>query len=218
MAETATFAERYDALVEELTALDRANVNIVAVSKGQPVAAVRDALAAGVTTLGENYAQELVAKANELDAAEASAVHWHFIGGLQTNKVRAIASRVALWQSLDRRSVIEEVGRRASGARGLIQVNLSGEAGRHGCSPTEVENLLGVAAAAGVEITGLMGVASATGAAQVHSEFSSLVRLADQLGLAERCIGMSGDFRIAVQCGSTMIRIGSRLFGARFTT
>jgi pyridoxal phosphate enzyme (YggS family) len=203
-------AERYHDLRSELERLGHGSVAVIGVTKGHGVSAPLAARAAGIVDLGENYAQELLAKAPDVPSAR-----WHFIGQLQRRKVRAVAPLVSLWQSVDRPELVAEVARRAPGASILLQVNISGEPSRGGADPNEIEALLTAAEAAGLDVRGLMGVASNADVERVEFEFRSLVRLADTLGLAERCIGMSGDYRIAIECGSTMIRIGQRLFGER---
>lgn len=233
-------AERILGLRSELVEAGHGAVNIIGVTKGQGTrrpadgqtgslagvgeAAPLAALAAGLCDLGENYAQELVAKFPAVARAWAERqprphdppeVRWHFIGQLQRRKVKAVAEYVALWQSVDRDGLIAEIARRAPGAELLLQINLSGAEGRGGCRPSEAEKLLSVATSLGLSVRGLMGVASNAEPERVESEFTSLVRLADSLGLPERCIGMSGDYRIAMDCGSTMIRIGQRIFGER---
>ena len=111
---------------------------VVAVTKGFDSAAVDAAVTAGLVDLGENYAQELVAKA---DGAPPG-VRWHFIGRLQRNKVRSIAPHVALWQSVDRPELGVEIARRAPGAAVLAQVNVSGEPTKGGCAPDDVPGLV----------------------------------------------------------------------------
>ena len=160
--------------------------------------------------LGENRAQELLAKAGDVPGAR-----WHFIGRLQTNKVRSVAEHVDLWESVDRVEVVDELAKRAAGARVLVQVNISDEPQKGGCRPEGTAALVERARAAGLEVAGLMGVAAAGPPESARPAFRRLVRLADELGLAERSIGMSGDLEVAVQEGSTMVRVGTALFGAR---
>jgi pyridoxal phosphate enzyme (YggS family) len=189
-------------------------VTIVVVTKTVPEARVREALAAGAADLGENRAQDLVAKAGALvDVVPAPA--WHFIGRLQRNKVRQIAPVVALWQSVDRVELATEIARRAPGASVLVQLNLSGEPGKGGCRPDEVPAVVEHALGLGLDVRGLMGVGPAGPPDDARPGFRALVTLADRMGLAVRSIGMSGDLEVAVQEGSTMVRIGRDLFGER---
>jgi pyridoxal phosphate enzyme (YggS family) len=180
------------------------------VSKGHPAEACRAAVDAGLVQLGENRAQELLAKAPAVPGAR-----WHFIGRLQTNKVRAIAEHVDLWESVDRIEVVDELARRRAGARILVQVNISDEPQKGGCRVEDTASLVGRARDAGLEVLGLMGVAAAGPPESARPAFRRLVRLADDLALPERSIGMSGDLEVAVQEGSTMVRVGTALFGAR---
>lgn len=197
---------------------DPAAIRLVAVTKGFDGSIARAALDAGLFDLGENYAQELVAKAHDLEDLEdlgSPAPLWHFMGRLQTNKVRHLASLVGLWQSLDREELVREVARRAPGAAVLIQLNLSGEAHKGGCDPDRTATLVHLGRDLGLEVRGLMGVGPAGPPSAARTGFDLLVSLAEDLGLPERSIGMSSDLDVAVAAGATMIRIGRDLFGPR---
>lgn len=209
-------AEHVDELRARLAQLspDR-TVRIVAVTKGFGVDAPRAALAAGLTMVGENYAQELIAKHAELTAEEQARIEWHFLGRLQRNKVRSLASIVSVWQSVDRSELIDEIARRAPGARVMIQLNLSDEPQKGGAPLTECGSLVEHARAVGLEVVGLMGVGTAGDPVESSEAFSQLVDLATELGITERSIGMSDDLEEAVAAGSTMVRVGTALFGAR---
>ncbi len=192
-------------------------VDVLAVTKGFGADAVRAALGAGLIRLGENYAQELVAKADELAAQPepGPAPEFHFIGRLQRNKVRILASRVAVWQSVDRPELAVEIARRAPGAQVLVQLDLSGEPQKGGCDPARAEALVDQARELGLDVRGLMGVGPAGPPEAARPGFRHLVALADRLGLPERSIGMSADLEVAVQEGSTQVRVGRDLFGPR---
>jgi pyridoxal phosphate enzyme (YggS family) len=192
---------------------DPERVTVVAVTKAFGIDAVEAALAAGASHLGENYAQELLAKTEALGADVAPA--WHFIGGLQRNKVRALVPHVALWESVDRLSLGEELAKRAPGARVLVQVNISEEASKGGCPPDEAPDLVAALRASGLEVAGLMGVAAAGDLAVARAQFAALATLRADLGLAELSMGMSADLEAAVAEGATIVRVGSALFGAR---
>jgi len=190
-------------------------VSLVVVTKGFGVEAVRAALAVGELELGENYAQELIAKHAELTDDERSFVQWHFLGRLQSKKIRALAPIVAVWQSIDRLTLIDELARRAPGARIFIQANLSGEEQKGGAALSEVPMLVDHAQTAGLDVRGLMGVGAAGDAERSVAGFEALVALSDQLGLSERSVGMTEDLELAVSAGSTMVRVGSAIFGPR---
>ncbi len=195
---------------------DPAAVRLIAVTKAFPVGVVRAALAAGLVDLGENYAQELLEKAAALAApAPAVAPAWHFIGRLQSNKVKALAPHVALWHTVDRPSVVDAIARHAPGAAVLVQVNASGEDQKGGVAPAGCPELVERAGQAGLAVRGLMTVGVAGDADGTRAAFRAVRALADRLGLPECSMGMSGDLELAVAEGSTMVRIGRDLFGAR---
>ncbi|MGI8661662.1 MAG: YggS family pyridoxal phosphate-dependent enzyme [Acidimicrobiales bacterium] len=187
-------------------------LKIVAVTKGQGLGAQRAALAAGVFDLGESYAQELAPKAAALDDEP---VRWHFIGQLQRNKVRRLAHAVTLWQSVDRLSLGAEIARHAPGAAVLVQVDLSGGPGRGGAPPELVPGLVAGLVDLGLDVRGLMAVGPPGRPVDAAAGFATVVGIADRLGLVERSIGMSADLEVAVAAGSTMVRIGTALFGER---
>ena len=192
---------------------DPDGVTIVAVTKAFGVDAVEAALAAGAVHLGENYAQELVAKAEAV--REDPRPVWHFIGGLQRNKVRTVAPHVALWESVDRASLGAEIAKRAPGARVLVQVNISDEPTKGGCGPAEAPDLVEALGDLGLDVAGLMGVAAAGDVDRARAQFARLAALRDTLGLAELSMGMSADLEAAVAEGATIVRVGSALFGPR---
>lgn len=183
-------------------------VTLVAVTKGFDPTAVALARDAGLVDLGESYAQELRQK-----AAEGDGLRWHWIGRLQRNKVRQVAAHVHLWHSVDRVEVGVEIARRAPGASVLAQVNTSGEDSKGGCPPEATEALVADLRKEGLEVRGLMTVAAVGDRAR--DCFADLRRLADDLDLPERSMGMSEDLEAAVAEGSTMVRLGSALFGPR---
>lgn len=193
---------------------DLARVRIVAVTKGHGVEAVEAAVGAGLADVGESYAQELVAKAEAVETA----VRWHFIGGLQRNKVRMVAPFVQLWQSVDRLSLAGEIARRAPGAAVLVQVNVSGQEHQGGCPPERVASVVDGCTDLGLEVRGLMAIGPQGPDAVVRAAFRRVRALADQHDLPERSMGMTGDLEAAVAEGSTMVRIGTALFGPRGST
>ena len=194
---------------------DPDSVTLVAVTKGFDVEVVREALECGLVDLGENYAQDLHAKVDQLTDEQLAAVRWHFIGRLQTNKVRLIAPHVALWQSIDRTPLAEEIAKRAPGADVLVQVNTSDEPQKGGCLPGETAELVASCGSLGLHVRGLMCVGPAADVDARRQAFRVLASLADDLALSERSMGMSDDLEIALEEGSTMVRVGTALFGTR---
>ncbi len=193
-----------------------AGVTLVAVSKTQPPAAIREAYAAGQRDFGENYAQEWRAKADALQ--DLPELRWHFIGGLQTNKVKYLAGRVAYVHTVDREELARELSRRFAArgavARVFLEVNVGGEASKEGCAPGDVPALArAVAALPAVELVGLMCIPPPADDPRPH--FRRLRALRDQLGLRELSMGMSADWQVAVEEGATFVRVGTALFGAR---
>lgn len=212
---------------------DPASIRLIAVSKRQSAAAIRTAYAAGQRDFGENYAQELLAKRDEL--ADLTDLRFHMIGGLQRNKAAALAGAVSAVHSVDCARLVGELGRRAAarpvpeGARlcplgrllVFIQVNLAGETQKGGCSVAELPRLLeAVRAEPALALGGLMVIPSGDGeAGRSRREFSELARLRDEYGGAgvklELSMGMSRDLEVAVECGTSWLRVGTDIFGAR---
>jgi len=205
-------AERLADLRRELPA----NVTLVAVSKTQPVSAIREAYAAGQRDFGENYAQEWREKADAL--ADLPDVRWHFIGGLQTNKVKYLAGRVAFVHTVDREELARELSRRfgqkGAVARVFLEVNTGGEASKAGCAPAEAPALAAaIRALPAIELVGVMAIPPPEDDPRPH--FRTLRALRDRLGLGELSMGMSSDWRIAIEEGATFVRLGTAIFGAR---
>jgi pyridoxal phosphate enzyme (YggS family) len=187
-------------------------VALVAVTKGFGAEAIDACVAAGCTDIGENYAQEAVVKWTSFASPPA---RLHFIGRLQTNKVRVLAPHVALWQSIDRAALVDAVAKDAPGARVLVQVNVSDEPAKGGCPPGTAEALVDHARAKGLVVEGLMTVGRTGPPADAAVGFAVLRGLVDRLGLSVCSMGMSDDLEIAVAEGATMVRIGSALLGMR---
>jgi pyridoxal phosphate enzyme (YggS family) len=202
---------------------DRRVITLLAVSKSQPAAKIREAHAAGCGNFGENYVQEAIAKMSSLADL---ALTWHFTGRLQTNKAREIAERFDWVHAVDRARAADALSKARTAQRGdlnvCVQVNISGEATKGGVGAGEAVSLAReVAAMPGLKLRGLMGMASYTAdAAEQRAQFASLRRSLDALraaGLAVDTLsmGMSHDFEAAIAEGSTMVRIGSAIFGER---
>ena len=203
----------------------RESVRLLPVSKTQPASVVAEAYEAGCRRFGENKVQEAMAKADEL--ASLPGIEWALIGHLQTNKARDAARFATEFQALDSLRVAEALDRRlqASG-RGmdvLIEVDTSGEETKFGVAPAEVVALARqLGAYPSLRLRGLMTIAANTSdAAVVGRCFDAMVALREQLrdalgdGHDELSMGMSGDFELAIERGSTCVRVGTAIFGAR---
>ena len=204
------------------------NVQLIAVSKLHPASEVEAAYAFGQRDFGENWAQEMKEKHEILPQD----IRWHFIGHLQTNKIKYIIPYVHLIHSIDSFKLLQEVDRQAAKSGRivgcLLQFHVATEDTKFGFSMDECEAMLQspeFAFLKNVEIKGVMGMASFTDdTAQVRREFQLLHSyftklkseyFADQLSFKELSMGMTGDYRIAIEEGSTMIRVGSAIFGER---
>jgi pyridoxal phosphate enzyme (YggS family) len=203
-------------------------VRLVAVSKTKPAGAIQEAYEAGQRSFGENRAQELAAKYPELP----SDIEWHFIGHLQTNKVKYIAPFVSLIESVDSRKLLDEIDREAARNHRIIscllQFHIAEEETKFGLSAREAEQLLDGYLARperNIRICGVMGMATFTeNMEHVRREFRHLQEIFLKLkkgyfendpAFCEISMGMSDDFQTAIEEGSTMVRIGSRIFGPR---
>ncbi|NTV01740.1 MAG: YggS family pyridoxal phosphate-dependent enzyme [Chlorobiaceae bacterium] len=201
-------------------------VRLIAVSKTKSAAAVREAWDAGQRAFGESYVQEFLDKLEDPDLSELP-IEWHFIGHLQSNKVRQVAGKVAMVHGIDKVSTVEELSKRA-GQHGivmdyLLEVNTSRESSKYGLEPSTLmaaaELCFGLP---NVRLRGLMTIASPD-PGLARREFAELRACLDKLRsnapdpslLSELSMGMSQDFEEAVQEGATMIRIGTAIFGWR---
>ena len=205
---------------------DPAGVRLVGVTKTQPPGVAVAAVRAGVEDLGENYAVELAAKAAAVEAAGLSP-RWHFIGHLQSNKVRQVLPVVAAIHSVDRPSVVQEIGRRAVGPLDVfIEVSIAGEAQKSGADPGVVADLCRMLLEVpSVRLAGLMCVppwSDDPEASRPH--FRALREMRDRLAadlrapdgaLAGLSMGMSHDLEVAIEEGATVVRVGTALFGER---
>ncbi|HTJ84334.1 MAG TPA: YggS family pyridoxal phosphate-dependent enzyme [Polyangiaceae bacterium] len=196
-------------------------VRLIAVSKGQPASALREAYAAGQRDFGENYAQELVAKSREL--ADLLDLRWHFIGHLQRNKVKDVVGAAAAVHTIDRLAVAEELSRRAPHDLDvLVEVNIEAEPQKAGALAVDVPALArAVDALPRLHLVGLMAIPPAGDAAEAsRPHFAALARLAAELRadhprLVELSMGMSQDYAVAIGEGATLVRVGTAIFGAR---
>jgi pyridoxal phosphate enzyme (YggS family) len=201
---------------------------LVAVSKTKPVEAIQEAYESGQRIFGENKAQELQHKAQQLP----DDIQWHMIGHLQSNKVKYIAPFVSLIHSVDKLSLLKEINKRAIQNKRtidvLLQIHIAQESSKFGLNKQEAIELLQseeFASYKNIRIVGLMGMATNTENSElICSEFKSLKDLFEELksrffsevpSFKELSMGMSGDYPIALQEGASLIRIGSAIFGAR---
>jgi pyridoxal phosphate enzyme (YggS family) len=219
-----SIAENLQAVKSRIAAAERAAgrapgaVALLAVSKTHPPALIRQALAAGQSAFGENYVQEALDK---MAALADLPLEWHLVGPLQSNKTRAVAERFHWVHTVDR----EKVARRLSAQRPagmaplnvLVQMNASGEASKSGVAPAEVAAL--AAAIAGMKtlrLRGLMAIPEPGAAQSRFREIGELFqKLRGEFGWDTLSLGMSDDLEAAIAAGSTMVRVGTAIFGAR---
>jgi hypothetical protein len=195
----------------EATGSDPAGVRLVAVTKTFDADAVRVAYALGLRHFGENYVEELCEKHSALDRDDAS---WHFLGALQTNKIARALRCADVLSGVSRTRELEKISSLNPGVAIDVQVDFTGEAQRNGAPPDEVEGLVTRARELNLKVRGLMVVAP-PGEERTREAFASTVALADRLGVKERSMGMSEDLEIALEQGTTELRLGRALFGPR---
>ena len=200
-----------------------ANVELVVVSKFHPIEKIKEVYDCGQKVFGENKVQELLTKVNELPAD----IRWHLIGHLQTNKVKYIAPFIDTIQSVDSEKLLLEINKEAAKnnriIKVLLQVKIAEEETKHGLEIAEAKEIFSNYLEhkyPNIEILGLMGMATFTdNKNQVKSEFLVLKSLFDELSTFKKLetlsMGMSDDFALAIECGSTSVRIGSAIFGVR---
>ncbi len=195
------------------------DVTVLAVTKAFGPDVIEVAATAGCRAVGENYAQELLAKRDALAAHPGLGVH--FIGQLQTNKVRQLAGLVTMYETVDRARLAREIAKRDPGAAVMIQVDTSAltgadASGKGGCPLRDLDELADVVRELGLDLRGLMTVGPTEGGPEAaRPGFEAVRAAADRLGLAGCSMGMSADLDVAVECGSTEVRVGTALFGSR---
>ncbi|MBA9074129.1 hypothetical protein GGR22_002296 [Flavobacterium gossypii] len=204
------------------------NVTLVAVSKTKPVSDLMEAYEAGQRIFGENKIQEMAEKFEQMPKD----IEWHMIGHVQTNKVKFMASFVRLVHGVDSLKLLEEINKQALKNNRvidcLLQIHIAEEETKFGLNETELNDLLQSEVfkkLQNIKITGLMGMATFTdNQEQIKKEFLHLKSIFNSLAptqKSENCnlkilsMGMSGDYQLAIDCGSTMVRIGSSIFGTR---
>ena len=186
---------------------------IIAVSKTRSMEEIYAAYDIGIRDFGENYAQEFEEKASKLPKA-----NWHFIGHLQRSNVKRVAPYAKYIHTIDSTKLINKLSNANYGNHSLIQVNISSEISKHGVGyqPDLIKQLIIYADEKGMTIEGLMAIGGLSwDDGEIRKEFIKLNQLRKSIGLAELSIGMSADYKIAIECGSTMIRIGTKIFGKR---
>ena len=198
------------------------NVTLVAVSKTKPIESIQEAYALGMRDFGENRPVELVEKAKELP----NDIRWHAIGHIQRNKASMVASISTLIHAVDSVRLYDELSKHTGEKLDvLIQIHIADEQNKHGFSPDDFKNILEVGDdfhSPNIKIRGLMGMATFTdNNSQIMSEFKALRTLFDEISptfgkdFDTLSMGMSGDWKIAIDEGSTLIRVGSAIFGSR---
>lgn len=188
-----------------------AEVRIICVSKGFDLATIAAARSAGLSDFGENYSQELKAKAMAFDPA----LNWHFIGSIQRNKLRSIAGFARTIQSVCRSVELQDLAKYHFAGDVLIQVHSQGGVNRNGVEAGDVAALVEFGRSAGLNISGLMGVAPISGTLSPKEFFRLMAKMSSSMGLRECSMGMSDDYELAVAEGATMIRVGRSLLGPR---
>ena len=225
IADNLTLIRQRIGLSAERSGRDPATVRLVAVSKTRPASDVEEAARAGQVVFGENYVQELIVKASDIRLP----VEWHAIGHLQSNKVRQLAGLVSMIHSVDRFSLAEEIsrqwGRLDRSCAVLIQVNLAGEASKSGTTAQDALELVRrVSELPHLQVRGLMTMPPFFDDPEAaRPYFQGLRSLAERIRdeglpgveMVELSMGMSGDFEVAIEEGSTLVRVGTAIFGDR---
>ncbi len=210
--------------LEELLSTLPKHISLVAVSKTKPVSDLMQAYEAGQRIFGENKIQEMTDKWEALPKD----IQWHMIGHVQTNKVKYMAPYVALIHGVDRYKLLKEIDKQAAKNKRIIncllQIHIAKEDTKFGFSKDELQQLIGDLSSnpfPNIKIKGVMGMATFTkDKEQIKSEFQNLKQCFDLLKThnpeaTELSMGMSGDYELAIEHGSTMVRIGSKIFGER---
>ncbi len=204
---------------------DPGEVRLIAVSKTKPVEMLRQAYACGCREFGENKVQELVDKYDQMPGD----VKWHMIGHLQRNKVKYIVDKVALIHSVDSLKLAQEISREALKKQVkvpvLIEINIAGEESKFGVGPNEAENLVReIALLPGIKVEGLMAIAPYVENPEENRQYFARLRQLsvdisrkniDNVNMNVLSMGMSGDYMVAVEEGSTCVRVGTGIFGER---
>ena len=186
-------------------------VTLIGVTKGFTHDEVNIASELGIKNFGENYAQELLTKNPLVD----SEISWHYIGQLQSNKIRKISHLVDVWHSVTSLKLAREIHKRNDQAQILLQVSLMGPSNSKGFEVEQLPQLISELRDMNIDISGLMTMGVPGDMVATRVVFKKLRRLADTFELPECSMGMSDDFEIALESGASMIRVGSAIFGNR---
>lgn len=221
--------QRYDFMDSNLNTILQSipsSVTLIAVSKTKPVSQIKTVFDAGVTDFAENYVQEFVEKTEKFKNVP---IHWHYVGHLQSNKVKQVVGRAHLIHSVDRNKLAVKINQCAENLNlvqeCLIQVNLSHEEQKSGVAPSQLKTLLkDCAGLSNIRVRGLMLIGTQTSdAGLIRKQFAGLRELLGAMNdlkiypheLTELSMGMSDSYQIAIEEGATMVRIGSKIFGER---
>lgn len=221
------YIDNYNEILHSIESEKRAKVTILPVSKSHPVEALVNAYESGLRAFGENYVQEMVDKYETVTDEMKSNIEWHFIGSLQTNKVKYIAPFVNCIHSVSKLKLAKEIDKRAKENNRIInillQVNTSGEDSKSGCEPHEAEEV--IKSALGLENVKFVGLMTISGLESTDEErkeeFKLLRKIRDDIEtnlsieLPELSMGMTSDYHEAIEEGATIIRIGTAIFGKR---
>ena len=227
LLDTEQYIKNYNEILGSITESKQDEVKIISVSKSHPKEAMKRAYDSGLRVFGENYVQEMVEKYEWLEEGIKSEIDWHFIGHLQTNKVKYIAPFVDCVHSVYKLKLAKEISKRAKQNERtidiLLQVNTSGEDSKSGCDPSDAVDIAkGIIELDNVNLKGLMTISGLDSTDDERKEeFALLADLKNKINnqlnihLQELSMGMTADYQLAIEQGSTMIRVGTAIFGER---
>lgn len=217
-----SLAESYAQVCQKIATTQR-KVHLIAVSKNQPIDAIRSVAQLGQVSFGENYVQELIKKA---DALADLQLDWHFLGHLQRNKINHLLPSVSTIHSIDSIKLAEAIAQRATqSVSGFIEINIGGETSKTGLAPTALPDMLRACSELPhLEIKGLMCIPPPTDSSDHQKRyFTAVANLQNEANsqnwykspLTDLSMGMSHDFLVAIDCGATYVRVGTSIFGER---
>lgn len=230
LLDTEQYINNYNEILDSIKESKRNDVKVISVSKSHPKEAMKRAYDSGLRVFGENYVQEMVEKYEWLEEGIKSEIEWHFIGHLQTNKVKYIAPFVDCVHSVYKLKLAKEINKRAEQNDRtidiLLQVNTSGEESKSGCNPSDAVDIAkGIIELENVNLKGLMTISGLDSTNDERKEeFALLADLKNKINnelnidLQDLSMGMTADYQLAIEQGSTMIRVGTAIFGERVYT